>query len=79
MHIEELDETLMSSILNSVGRFSQPMSPSIIKELDLRGGGSKKSPFEVQTGLFLDSPEDQAALESMISKVVEGKRQFGLF
>ncbi|XP_013416401.1 conserved oligomeric Golgi complex subunit 7 [Lingula anatina] len=65
LHVEELDDSLMSNILHSIGK-QTPSTPKIGGEIRLR-----VNPFHQYTELLIEKVEDREALELLVTKLEE--------
>ncbi|XP_074645034.1 conserved oligomeric Golgi complex subunit 7-like [Tubulanus polymorphus] len=68
LRIEEFDQTVISDIMNSIGKHYQPTSSPSHKPTQR----SKINPFHDYKCLLLESKDDQAAVDHLLTKLEEG-------
>ncbi|KAK3085428.1 hypothetical protein FSP39_003139 [Pinctada imbricata] len=70
MHMEELDSSIVSSMLHSIAHYTNPGSP--VKEMGKLRFFGKVSALHAEAALYLTKKDDIEALESLVVKLEEG-------
>lgn len=69
LHVDELDQTMVSSIVSSVGKFCHPSSTPVSPSHSVK---HNRQPFHDFDRLLLSSEDERRAIAALITKLEEG-------